>query len=145
VAVGGLIQALTSLLILQSATNQTMPLLAWLMSNLACRDWNYVFMLCPYTLNGAIVAQMSWKMLNRLACGDETDMYLGVSLIRGKVFLLVIASLLAASAVAAVGIIGYVGLMVPHAMRCFFPWPAGSARRYRCPRETGSPLSTRRA
>ena len=117
VAVGGLMQAITSLLILQSAPNQTMPLLAWLMGNLAYRDWNYVFMLGPYTLLGATVAQMSWKMLNRLACGDEAAIYLGVSVVRVKVFLLVTASLLAASAVAAGGIIGFVGLMVPHAMR----------------------------
>ncbi len=119
VAVGGLMQALTSLLILHSSPNQTLPVLSWLMGNLAYRDWNYVLMLLPYTLLGAVIAQGSWKMLNRLACGEEAALYLGVPVVRAKAILLLAASLLAASAVAAGGIIGFVGLMVPHWMRRF--------------------------
>ena len=59
---------------------------------------------------------MSWKMLNRLACGTRRRC-IGGLVVRVKVFLLVIASLLVALAVAAGGVIGFVGLMVPHAMR----------------------------
>ncbi len=117
IAVGGLMQALTTLLILQAEPYHIRNVLAWLMGSLAYRDWDYVIVLLPYTLVGLTVACYHYRTLNALATGEESAHYLGVNVERAKLILLLVASLLAASAVAVSGIIAFVGLIVPHLVR----------------------------
>ena len=117
IAVGGLMQALTTLLILQAEPYNIRNVLAWLMGSLAYRDWGYVIVLLPYTIIGLVVAYYHYRTLNALATGEETAHYLGVNVERVKLILLLVASLLAASAVAVSGIIAFVGLIVPHLVR----------------------------
>ena len=117
IAVGGLMQAFTTLLILQAEPYHIRNVLAWLMGSLAYRDWNYAIVLLPYTLIGLTVACLHYRTLNALATGEESAHYLGVNVERAKLVLLLVASLLAASAVAVSGIIAFVGLIVPHLVR----------------------------
>lgn len=117
IAVGGIMQAFTTFILLQRPSSELREVVSWLMGSLANRDWPHVIALLPYTILGLGVA-MAWrKDLNILALGDETAHSLGVPLERTKVLLLLVASTLAAASVAVSGIIAFVGLIVPHLMR----------------------------
>lgn len=117
IAVGGLSQAITTLLILQSDPYNVRNVLVWLMGSLAYRNWSYVWALLPYTVMGLSATWYLHRTLNVLATGEDTAHHLGLNPERAKFILLLISAMLAASAVAVSGIIGFVGLMVPHMVR----------------------------
>jgi iron complex transport system permease protein len=89
----------------------------WLMGGIADRGWIHVGMLLPGLLLGILVAQVHAKDLDRLLEGEETASALGVEVERAKTWLLAAAALLVGSAVAVSGVVGFVGLVVPHLVR----------------------------
>jgi len=116
IAVGSLASALTSCLIVFSP-HDIGPVVFWLMGSLANRDWSHVAMVAPYFGIGVAVVSLYARDLNVLLLGDEAAMQLGLEVERVKLILLTVAALLAAAAVAVSGIIGFVGLIVPHLTR----------------------------
>ena len=128
IAVGALAAALTSFLLITSSGN-LQQILYWLMGSLASRRWEHVQMVWPYILICMVILQFFARDLNLLLQGEENAHNLGVNVERVKRVLLIAAALLAAAAVAVSGIIGFVGLLVPHVMRllvgpdhrCLFP------------------------
>ena len=116
VAVGSLAAALTSFLMLMSHENLH-RILYWLLGGLASRRWEHVEMVWPYAVVGIVVLQVYARDLNLLLQGEESAQHLGVSVERVKLLLLGTAALLTAAAVAVSGIVGFVGLLVPHIMR----------------------------
>ena len=116
VAIGSLAAALTSFLMMMS--NQNLHrILYWLLGGLASRRWELVEMVWPYALVGILVLQIFARDLNLLLQGEENAQHMGVNVERVKLLLLVTAALLTAAAVAVSGIVGFVGLLVPHIMR----------------------------
>jgi len=89
----------------------------WMMGSLAAASWTSVFVLSAYLLPGIIVLLLMARPLNLLAVGEETALYLGTRVERVKLTAYLVASLLVAATVAISGIIGFVGLIVPHAIR----------------------------
>jgi iron complex transport system permease protein len=89
----------------------------WLMGGIADRGWLHVGMLLPGLLVGILAAQVHAKDLDRLLEGEETAAALGVEVDRAKTWLLGAAALLVGSAVAVSGVVGFVGLIVPHLVR----------------------------
>jgi iron complex transport system permease protein len=89
----------------------------WLMGGIADRGWPHVAMLLPGLLAGLLIAQVHAKDLDRLLEGEETASALGVEVERAKNWLLGAAALLVGSAVAVSGVVGFVGLIVPHLVR----------------------------
>ncbi len=71
----------------------------------------------PYVLLGLIVLAASGHTLNVMQFGDEQARQLGLPVERRKIILILAASLTAAAAVAFAGIIGFIGLIVPHLVR----------------------------
>ena len=80
-------------------------------------SWQHVFMILPYSAFGIVVALWSYRKLNALQLGDDVAASLGLHVERTRFFLVAIAALLAASAVSVAGLLGFVGLVVPHIMR----------------------------
>ena len=117
IAVGSLAAAITSLLLITSTRMELHRILFWLLGSLSSRRWEHVHMIWPYTLVGAVVIQLFARDLNLLLQGEENAQYMGVRVELVKRTLLVVAALLTAAAVAVSGIIGFVGLVVPHVMR----------------------------
>jgi iron complex transport system permease protein len=117
IAIGGLIQAVTSFMLLRQSTADLHSVMAWLMGSLASIGWPDVLALLPYVVIGLAMVAAMQRDLNVLAMGDETAHHLGVNTERSKFLLLLVASLLAAAAVAVSGIIAFVGLIIPHLMR----------------------------
>jgi iron complex transport system permease protein len=129
IALSAFLQAITSFMLLRQAPADTHDLLLWLMGSLADATWKKVFLLLPVVLIGSFVVYAWRRELDVLALGDETAHYLGVNTERMRMILLALAALLASSAVAAGGIIAFVGLIVPHLLRPL----AGSSHRLLLP------------
>jgi iron complex transport system permease protein len=89
----------------------------WMMGSLAGSTWSGAATLAAYLLPTLVLLLALARPLNALAIGEDTAAYLGVSVERTKWLAFAAASLLAAAAVAAAGIVGFVGLIVPHAVR----------------------------
>ncbi len=89
----------------------------WMMGSLSGSNWSGVTLLAVVLVPSFIALLALARPLNALAIGEETASYLGVSVERTKWIAYIVASLLAAAAVAAAGIVGFVGLIVPHAVR----------------------------
>jgi iron complex transport system permease protein len=101
----------------------------WMMGSLSGSTWAGAGTLAAYLVPTLVVLLALARPLNALAIGEDTAAYLGVSVERTKWLAFGAASLLAAAAVAAAGIIGFVGLIVPHAAR--LAW--GSDHRFLLP------------
>lgn len=89
----------------------------WTMGSLANKDWIDVLILLPFLLLGGTYLIIQSQELNVMSLGDRAATHLGMNVERKKISILVVASLLAATAVSIVGIIGFVGLIIPHLMR----------------------------
>ena len=117
--------ALTSFLMLRSS-GELRRALGWLLGGLSLGGWEAVLALLPYAVVGLTLLCLSGHALNLLQFGDEQAQQMGLNANRAKTFILVAASLTTAAAVAFAGIIGFVGLIVPHIVRL---WWGGDYRR----------------
>jgi iron complex transport system permease protein len=116
VALGSLASALTSFLIITSGRDLH-QILFWMMGGLSSRRWDHVQMVWPQIVVAIVLLQFFARDLNLILQGEESAKHLGVDVERVKRILLVLAALLAAAAVSVSGLIGFVGLIVPHLMR----------------------------
>ncbi len=91
----------------------------WSIGSVAGRDLAVVTTTAPFIGIGLLIALMSARALNAVALGEDLARSLGASLVRVRILTLVAVTLLAGAATAACGPIGFIGLMVPHAVRWF--------------------------
>jgi len=117
VAVSSLLGALQSTLLLLAEDGRVQQALNWLIGSLNGRGWSEVKMAAPYMLVALIAGCLLAKWVNVLALGDDLAVGLGVSLVRSRILIGAVATLLAAGAVSIAGLIGFVGLVVPHGVR----------------------------
>jgi len=89
----------------------------WLIGGFSNVLWFDIFSVMPIILVGITLSYFYARDLNLLALGEENAQHLGVNVERVKKVLLILASLVTASAVSICGLIGFVGLMVPHITR----------------------------
>jgi len=116
IAVGAFLSAIIS--VLQLAGGESLQrVIFWVMGGFAGRGWAHIAMAAPYALGGLFVAWLYGRDLNVLQVGEEGALQLGVDVPRVKRVLLACGSLMAAAAVATSGLIGFVGLVIPHLMR----------------------------
>ncbi|KRE83908.1 iron ABC transporter [Paenibacillus sp. Soil766] len=103
---------------LVSISNQTVnEIIFWLMGSLAMRGWAYTYMILPYLLIGMVILLSYARSLNLLALGERQAAHLGVHVERTKLIVLIASTLITAAAVSVAGVIGFVGLIVPHLVR----------------------------
>ncbi len=99
------------------ADEQVGIIIFWLMGSLAGVSWGQLQMLAPITIFGTLLLCAFGRDLNIMTAGDRTAASLGVSTQRLRLVLVCVCSLLTALAVSVSGIIGFVGLIVPHLLR----------------------------
>ena len=95
---------------------------AWLFGSLATTGWYDVALILPYVVVSALVLLAHRRLLDVLGVGDREAVALGVPVTRVRVAVVVAASLGTAAAVAVSGLIGFVGIIVPHAVRLLAGW-----------------------
>ena len=122
VALNALLGAGTSFLLILSAGHFEVnaQILFWLMGGLENRSWEHVWMGVPLILLGCALLLPLGRDLNLLSLGEQSAQSLGVDVRRLRRKLIVLATVLTALATAIGGIIGFVGLVVPHALRLAF-------------------------
>ncbi len=103
--------------------------LNWMVGGFQGRSWGHVKMILPYTIIGALTAFLGYKYLNILMLGDDVARSLGVRVEAVRIVFIMLASLLSASAVSVAGLLGFVGLITPHAVRLM----VGSDHKYLLP------------
>lgn len=91
--------------------------LMWMVGGLAARSWPHVQIILPYAIIGVVLAMLASPYLNVLQLGDEMARGLGVNVEVTRILCTALAALMAASSVSVVGLLGFVGLIVPHAAR----------------------------
>lgn len=116
VAVSYVLAALTSFVMVVARESMS-AIVYWMMGGLSGATWGYVQMIGLMFAIGASLPFAFSRELNLMLLGDERAGQLGVSVERFKLLALGVGSLLTAAAVAVVGLIGFVGLMVPHMVR----------------------------
>jgi len=116
VAVGALLSALVSAITVFSQRDFR-QIIFWLMGSFSGRGWDYVVAVVPYILAGAIVLVFHARDLNALQLGEEAAAHLGIEVEGLKRWLVMATTLATGAAVASSGVIGFVGLVVPHALR----------------------------
>jgi iron complex transport system permease protein len=98
----------------QGVINQ---ILFWIMGSLALRSWNHVYMVIPFLAIGLPVLFFYSQSLNLLVLGERHAANLGVRVEKTKLMVLIFSTLLTAAAVSVSGVIGFVGLVIPHLIR----------------------------
>jgi iron complex transport system permease protein len=116
VAVSSFATALSSFFMLYSQS-ELRRAIAWLLGGAALNGWPPVIAALPYVAVGLGILLVSGHQLNVLQTGEEQAQQLGLPVERIKLLLIVAASLAAAAAVAFSGMIGFIGLIVPHSLR----------------------------
>lgn len=91
--------------------------LTFMVGGLSARSWPHFNIIWPYALAGIAASFFLSNRLNILTLGDEVATGLGLRVETTRMMLIAVASLLAASAVSVVGLLGFVGLIVPHIAR----------------------------
>ncbi|GAB7019887.1 iron ABC transporter permease [Halostagnicola bangensis] len=91
--------------------------IAWTSGSLTGVDWQQVRMVLPWTVVAMGLAIISSRQLNVLLLGEQTASSLGMSVERVRFALSGVAVLAAAASIAVAGIVGFVGLIVPHMVR----------------------------
>lgn len=117
IIIGGMFTALLTVVQIMNDPFKLQTIVHWTMGNLHNASWQKVrSALLPVCASVALLFGMRWRM-NVLALGDEETRAVGLNPEREKLLLLVPATLAASAAVAVAGIIGMVGLVVPHMVR----------------------------
>jgi cobalamin transport system permease protein len=119
VAVGSFLTALSSLLLsINIVTWQvTQEIVFWMMGGLDSRTWTHVWLSAPFIAVGLVAALTQSRVLDLLLLGEEHAAALGVDVEGSKRVLAATSALLTGASVAVAGLVGFVGLLVPHAVR----------------------------
>ncbi|MGH7482525.1 MAG: FecCD family ABC transporter permease [Longimicrobiales bacterium] len=129
VVIGAFFNAVILLLLTLTDIETFRSAVFWMMGSLAGARWRTVAVLAVYIVPTTLVLLALARGLDLLAVGEESALYLGVPVERLKRVAFVVTSLLVAAGVAVSGVIGFIGLVVPHALRLVW----GSDHRFLLP------------
>jgi len=90
---------------------------SFLMGHISVTSWGQLAVIAPLVIGGIIAARFFAFHLNAFSLGEEGAAYLGIEVERDKILILALGSMLTAAAVSISGLVGFVGLVVPHAVR----------------------------
>jgi iron complex transport system permease protein len=116
VALSSVLSGATSFIML-GAGQKAQPIFAFLFGTLNISTWERLAWGAPYLLAGGAVVLAHGRILNVLQLDEEQARQLGINVTRTRLVVLAASSLMAATTVAIAGIIGFVGLVVPHVVR----------------------------
>ena len=100
--------------------NAATEVMKWTMGSLAGASWSRAGVMLPVTLICVIIFWTQYRNLNLMLLGDDVSITLGTDLHRLRTFYLIVASVMIGFAVYCAGVIGFVGLVIPHVIRILF-------------------------
>jgi len=109
--------AQTAILFLARDINTVQNALAWTTGSLTGADWRQVRLILPWTISTVILGLCAARYLDLVLLGEANARALGMNVERARFLLAAIAIMAAASSVAVAGLVGFVGLIVPHLVR----------------------------
>jgi iron complex transport system permease protein len=116
IAVSAFFSAVTSFL-MYIGGHTLSQIVYWVMGALWNGSWNDIWLMLPMALIGSAIIMAFSRDLNTLLLGDEAASHLGTNVQALKAGIMALMSLITAAAVSVSGIIGFVGLIIPHMMR----------------------------
>jgi len=128
IAVSAFLSAIVMFLLFV-AGHQFRSLFFWMLGGFSASTWGQVVIVAPVVLVGVVLTILYSRDLNLLLTGEDTARHLGMNVERVKWQLLLLSSLLTGISVAFAGIIGFVGLIIPHTIRLL----VGPDHRYLVP------------
>jgi iron complex transport system permease protein len=117
VIISAFFQAIILLLLTLADAESFRSAIFWMMGSFATASWRTVILLGSYLVPALVVLYALARPLNLLMAGEETALYLGVRVETVTRVAYFVASILVGASVAACGAIGFVGLVIPHAVR----------------------------
>jgi iron complex transport system permease protein len=118
VAVGAFLSSVTTFLMFRAQDAfRAVHALGWMMGSFALSSWAKVYLMAPVLLLGGGLLWAYAHRLNVLQLDDEQAHQLGISVERTRLVLIVVATLVTSTAVSVCGVVGFVGLIVPHVVR----------------------------
>ncbi len=116
VAVAGFLSAIQTF-VLQQNSEDVRAVYSWLLGRLSTSGWSDVVVVLPYVAVSAVTILAHRRVLDVLRVGDEEAESLGVAVNRVRLIVVAAATLGTAAVVAVTGLIGFVGILIPHAIR----------------------------
>ncbi|MBD1431931.1 iron ABC transporter permease [Sphingobacterium sp. DN00404] len=129
VAINALAGSLTGLISFLSDEQQLRTITFWMLGSLGGASWEAVWTMIPFVLLAVAGLPFLAKALNAFALGEHEASQLGQNPQRIKILVIILSTMAVGAAVSVSGIIGFVGLLVPHAVRML----GGSDNRYVLP------------
>lgn len=117
VAVAALFTSSQTFLLQQSSPNSIALVYIWLLGSLASATWSSVELVLPYVLVCVVVCVAAGQALDVMSVGEDESRSLGLPVARVRLIVIAASSLGTAAIVSAVGLIGFVGIIVPHIVR----------------------------
>lgn len=117
IAINALAGALTGLITYMADDQQLRNITFWMLGSLAGATWETVFAIAPFVLIPVLILPHMGKALNAFALGETQANQLGLRINRVKRNVVILSTMAVGAAVAVSGIIGFVGLLVPHTIR----------------------------
>ena len=103
--------------LLQQNSDTLREVYTWILGRLTAARWSDVALVLPYFVIATVLLLAHRRVLDVFAVGEEEASTLGIPVARARLVIVVAASLATAAAVAVSGLIGFVGIIVPHAVR----------------------------
>lgn len=103
--------------LLQRNSDVIRQVYSWILGRLSSATWSDIRLVLPYVVFSTVVLLLHRRLLDVLRVGDEEATALGVNVARIRIVVVIAATLGTASVVAVSGLIGFVGIVVPHAVR----------------------------
>ncbi len=118
-AISSLLGSATTLLYTVSGQLATrlQSLFIWLLGGISVVGWSQIVLVFPLIIVGVTIALFFTSALNALALGEEGAAYLGIHVARVRVAIIILSTILTSLAVVLSGLVGFVGLITPHALR----------------------------
>ncbi len=117
VAVSALLTSLQTFLQQQSSSNSIARVYIWLLGSLATADWHSVLLVLPYVVVCVTVCVLAGRALDVMSVGEDESRSLGIRVRQIRFVVVAASSLGTAAIVSAAGLIGFVGIIVPHIVR----------------------------
>lgn len=119
IAINAIVRSVSGLITLAASDEELRTITFWNLGSLGGATWNNVLVLLPFVLITIVVMPYMSKPLNALALGEQDAAAMGIEIERVKKIIMIVCAIGVGACVAMSGMIGFIGLVVPHIFRLF--------------------------